>query len=127
MTANKIITKAMSLLGYTNKFGTPDTESYTASYKNSLTYLNECYFELAEIEGETFAEITDLSSEPDISEKACFNVLPFGVAMWIAFNENDGDKYNNMSFLYSQKKAGLVRPPKTVTNSFTTLTIQNGV
>lgn len=112
ITAGKAIETAVILLGYTNRFGEVDGENYSSSYRNALKFLNTVYVELAEIQGKTYTEITELTTNIELDDRVVLDVMVYGLAMWLAKNENDGDNQSYFAAVYSQKRGSVPRQKK---------------
>ncbi len=109
MTAKEIIEQAIILLGYTNRFGTPDGENYAASMRNAIRFLNTVCLDITAINGEPYHEVKSLNDTLPLSDRVASDVAVYGLAMWIAKNENDADNQSIFSGIYSQKRSTVPR------------------
>jgi hypothetical protein len=106
MTASKIIDKAILLLGYDTL---KNTGSISGFEHAALTALNIVYadiFYLYNFKG--FKEITDVSQPVDLNEKAIFDVMPYGVAAFLASSQGDSDNQQFFSQIYNLKRKNLI-------------------
>lgn len=105
MTANDIVTKALKLLGYTDRDG---NEQLTRRIMNKVTEVfNVVYEDLWYISHtEDFEPIKALDDKVDLPNKT-LGVIPFGVAAFIAQSENDGDSQQLWMSIYNRKKSTL--------------------
>lgn len=119
-TAREVIDRAMSLLGYTDNYGGVDTSQYVSTYKKSMPIINTVYMDLKRLEDKSNTldktEITDLDGEIPLSFDSINDCMVYGVAMYLAQTESDGDNQAMFSNIYTQKRKGIPRKSKTVTN-----------
>lgn len=111
-TARQIIDRAMTLLGYTDRYGAPDSEKYAAEYRMGLDITNQLVSDLCRIERIDFVELENVDDTITLSEVSRNDVLPYGVAMYLAKNAGDGTNEGFFATMYSQKRR-LVPCPKT--------------
>jgi hypothetical protein len=102
MTGKEIISKAMVLLGYNDGLGNIDSSRFQVVSKNSL---NLVFADLLGCLGrDDYGDIQDLSKEIDMPKKVLFDVMPYGVAAFIAESIGDGDKQQYFAAMYNQKR-----------------------
>lgn len=108
MTAGDVFRRSMRLLGYTDTLGELDGAAHSESYKRALTFLNQLTAELSLAETGTLPrEMTSLREDVPLSERAVRDVLPYGLAMHLAFVQGDSDKQTLYAALYNQKRVSL--------------------
>lgn len=117
-TVGEVINRAMVLLGYTDQFGTPDSEQYIAMYKRGIDFTNAICTDLARLENKTFKDFISVDDEILLSEVTVNDIVPYGVAMWLAQSDNDGDNQQLFAGLYNAKRATTPRPQRTVTAKY---------
>lgn len=106
MTAKEIYLKAMTMLGYISASGEISGEEEFK--KKGICAVNQIYSDLFFALHKTgFCEIRHSDDEIFLPEKALYDIMPYGVAMLIAQNENDGDNQNLYCDIYSKKRASL--------------------
>ncbi len=110
MTADKVIKRAIEMLGLNDIYGsTGDARLQTAS----LSALNTVYADLFYLKNtDGFQEISDISEPLSLDERTLYNVMPYGVAAYIAQSLGDTDSQQFFSILYNSKR-------KTVVNTST--------
>lgn len=105
MTAAKIIDKAILMLGYN---ALKKTGSISGFEEAALCALNIVYADLYFLyKEENFCEISDASQPVDLPQKALFDVMPYGVAAFIASSQGDNDNQQFYSEIYNLKRKNL--------------------
>ena len=109
MTARGILDRAIRLLGYTDSLG--NTEMSGRINSRAISAINFVYSDLFYLnKKEGFQGITDLKDEIILPEKLLNDVMPYGVAGFIAQGESDGDQQQLFMAIYNKKRLGAVRP-----------------
>lgn len=106
MTANEILNRALTLLGYTDQNG---NEQLTRRIMNkAVTVINTVYEDLWRIcvSGDTFTPIVGLDATIQLKGRA-LEAFPYGVAAFLAQGENDGDQQQLWMSMYNKKRTGL--------------------
>jgi len=107
VTAAKIIDKAILLLGYDTL---KNTGSISGFEQSALTALNTVYadvFYLCNKEG--FQEITDASQPVNMPENVVFDIMPYGVAAFLASSQGDSDNQLFFSRIYNLKRKNILK------------------
>lgn len=108
MTAREIINKAVIMLGYTDGSGNISTD--TQMRRRALTALNLVYSDLYySLGGTEFSPLTTLEDRVNLPERVLNDVVPYGVAAFLAQSESDGDNQQYYIMLYNSKRAALTR------------------
>lgn len=108
MTGKEMKDTALKFLGYTESDGTVSGGAKLET--RALTALNIVYSDLYFcIYNEGYEPLKTLNDEIKLPERVIFNVMPYGVAMYLAQSENDGDSQVLFSALYNQKRAQLTK------------------
>ena len=109
MTAREILDRAMRLLGYTDGLGNPEMSGRINS--RAISAINSVYSDLFYLNKEKgFQAIKDLKDEIFLPERVLNDVMPYGVAGFIAQGESDGDQQQLFMAIYNKKRLGAVRP-----------------
>lgn len=108
MTGQEILKTATELLGYTNANNNLQLTSRITG--KSVAILNLIYSDLWRIcnEGE-FIPIKTVQDDILLPERALNDVMPYGVAGFIAQSEEDGAQQQVWMNMYNQKRASLSR------------------
>ena len=102
MTGKEIISKAMVLLGYNDGLGNTDSSRFQVVSKNALNFV---YADLLGCLGrDDYGDIENLSDKINLPKKVLFDVMPYGVAAFIAESIGDGDKQQYFAAMYNQKR-----------------------
>ena len=108
MTGQQMIEKSEILLGYTASNGNLQLSARITG--KALMIVNQVYSDLWRIcYDEAFIPLENIHSEIALPERVLNDVMPYGVAMFIAQSESDGEQQQMYSFLYNKKRAGLNR------------------
>lgn len=108
MTGEQIIAKAIFLLGYNDMFGNTNDARFQVTAKNALNFIYSDLFYINQTKG--FKEIEGFSDEIELPERALFDVMPYGVAAFIAQAMGDGENQQYFSQLYNLKRKALADP-----------------
>ncbi len=102
MTVKDITEKALTLLGYN------DMNGNTADARFQVTALNAVNFVFADLfyclNDTGFKELGKLSEEIDLPERVLNDVMPYGVASFIAKNVGDGENQQFFAQMYNTKR-----------------------
>ena len=102
MTAKEIIDKAILLLGYNDGLGSTSDERFQIVAKNAV---NMCLADLIYCLGrDDYADISSLSDEINMPKRVLYDVMPYGVATFIAESTGDGDKQQYFASMYNHKR-----------------------
>ena len=108
MTGLKMIETAATMLGYTNINGNLQLNARINS--KSLVTVNQVYSDLWRVCYDIeFVPLKSIHEEIKLPERALNDVMPYGVAMFLAQSESDGDQQQLYSALYNRKRTGLSR------------------
>ena len=103
MTGNEILKKAMELLGYTDSDGSAQLTQRIKS--RALTAINQVYSDLHyALYSTQFAPIEKMSDKIELPPRIFTEVMPYGVASFLAQSESDGDQQQFMVMMYNQKR-----------------------
>ncbi len=107
MIASKIIEKAMKLLGYDIL---QKTGSVTDIDENVITAINTVYADLYYlINKDGFNEITTAQENINLPENALNDIMPYGVASFMASFQGDSDNQQFFSKIYNLKRKSFVK------------------
>lgn len=107
MTAKEMISKAIILLGYSDEQGNTSDSRFQVISKNALNFVYSDLFYCLNSEG--FKEIKALSEEIPLSERVLYDVMPYGVAAFIAESLGDGEKQQFFAAMYNLKRKSVVK------------------
>lgn len=110
MTGQELLEQALYLLNYTNNRGEIDTRNSQELLRRGVPIINAVLADVLPIAGEPIAAIGSLSDTLPVAEEIAAAVMPYGVGMWLAQSEADGDNQQLMSTLYNQKRNAIRRP-----------------
>lgn len=114
-TAREVCDRAFALLGYTDRIGNYDEEKFAPQYRLAVQLCQSILDEIMRVEGKTRTDITSLNDNLPASDTSINLVMPYGVAMLFAQQDNDGTQQQIFSLLYNQKLGLVPKPQKTVT------------
>lgn len=104
MTGNEIYKKALKMLNYT------DAASEKRFLSAAIDIINRVYADLFYIDkSDGFKPIKALSDKIDLNERVLYDVMPYGVAAFLAQSENDGDNQLLYIGIYNEKRTSLSR------------------
>lgn len=108
MTGSEMMKKALVLLGYTDSTGEISGEQRFRS--RAITVLNGVYADLFyAINGTGFVPISHVTDKIELPERVLNDVMPYGVAAFLAQSESDGDQQQTFIALYNAKRASLTK------------------
>ena len=105
MTAKDIISKAIVMLGYNDEQGNTSDSRFQIAAKNALKIVYSDLFYCLNSKG--FEEIKSLTDEIKLPERVLNNVMPYGVASFIAESIGDGEKQQFFTVIYNRKRTQL--------------------
>lgn len=106
MTVNEMYLRALTLLGYVNYDGEISNE-YELK-RQAIAAINQVYAELYFAMGKQDFNVVSSSADViDLPERILYDVMPYGVAMFIAQNQNDGDSQALFAHIYNKKRASI--------------------
>ena len=105
MTGQEAFEQAMGLLGYANGNG---LRNDNALLQRALPILNAVYGDLYYVSEKKnpYKPIVSIAEEVPLPERVTNDCFVYGVAMWLAQSENDGDNQQLFASIYNQKRAG---------------------
>lgn len=108
MKAIEVFENTLKLLGYSDANG---NAQLTQRIRNrAVVAINAVYSDLFRIEGQgEFKAIKSLDEELELPQNVLTDIFPFGLAMFIAQNENDGDQQQFYASLYNSKRTLLTK------------------
>lgn len=110
MTAGRIISKALTLLGYGDILGSTADSRFQVISKSALNSIYSDLFYRMYDKG--FKEVASLSDKILLPERVLNDVLPYGVAAFIAESLGDGDKQTYFINIYNLKRRSVTRQLK---------------
>ena len=109
MTVEELLRQALYLLNYTNNRGEIDTRNSEELIRRGVPIVNAVLADVLPIAGEPVSAIGTLEDTLPVSEDTAVRVMVYGVAMWLAQSEADGDNQQLMASIYSQKRNAIRR------------------
>ena len=106
MTAKEIINKAITLLGYNDINGNTGDARLQAASLGAVNTVYSDLFYLNKKEG--FQTISDAEQIISLDERTLNNVMPYGVAAYIAQSIGDTDSQQFFSIIYNQKRKTVI-------------------
>lgn len=108
MTGLSAFQTALSLLGYTDATGDPDSLRAAEAYKEGLTAVRQITDELVTAQtGHTLPPVASLRQELPLDDYAARQVLPYGIAWMLAAARGDGDNQALYAALYDRKRTAV--------------------
>lgn len=121
MIAKNIIDKAMALLGYADMEGNTDSARFQLT---SITAVNAIYSDLYYLNNKTdFKPITSANDSVNLEERVLNDVMPYGVASFIAQNMGDTVNQQFYSQMYNLKRKA-VSAQGTITDTLPAVEIE---
>lgn len=106
MTFNEAWERALTLLGYTNSYGISGNSTLS---QRKLAALSAVYSELFYLCGKSGEPKVELDAQIDLPPIVVNDCFVYGVAMWVAQTESDGDNQALYANIYTQKRAQCTR------------------
>ena len=108
MTGNEMMKMALTVLGYTDSTGEISGDQRFRS--RALTVLNGVYSDLFYIKHrDGFIPLKNTTDNIVLPERELNDVMPYGVAAFLAQSESDGDQQQTFILLYNSKRAALTQ------------------
>lgn len=121
MTVSNIIEKAMTLLGYADMEGNTDFARFQLT---SITAVNAIYSDLYYLnKKEGFKPVASANDSVNLEERVLNDVMPYGVASFIAQNMGDTVNQQFYSQMYNLKRK-TVSAQSTITDALPTVEIE---
>lgn len=106
MTGAEVLDRALRLLGYTDSLG--NTEMNGRIKSRALAAVNAVYSDLFYLlRGCGFTALRELKDELLLPERVLHDVMPYGVAAFLAQGESDGDQQQYFMLFYNNKRLGV--------------------
>lgn len=103
MTGLNMFDRVMLLLGYSGANG--EISGKDELLTRGLAAINQIYSDLLYIGGsDDFSPLLTINDEINLPPRALYDVMPYGVAMFLAAAEGDGDNQQIFSSLYNSKR-----------------------
>lgn len=109
MTGEELLRQALYLLNYTNNRGEIDTRNSEELIRRGVPIINAVLADVLPIAGEPVSAIGTLEDTLPVAEDTAVRVMVYGVAMWLAQSEADGDNQQLMASIYNQKRNAIRR------------------
>lgn len=109
MTGEELLRQALYLLNYTNNRGEIDTRNSEELIRRGVPIVNAVLADVLPIAGEPVSAIGTLEDTLPVAEDTAVRVMVYGVAMWLAQSEADGDNQQLMASIYNQKRNAIRR------------------
>ena len=102
MTVKEVIAKSMILLGYNDEQNTSTNARFNVTARNAVNFVfADILFCLGRND---YSDIKDLSEELQLPARVVYDVMPYGVAAYIAESIGDGDKQQYFASMYNIKR-----------------------
>lgn len=106
MTGTEVLDKALRLLGYTDSLGAPENSGRIKS--RAVAAVNAVYSDLFYLLHDCgFTALRELKDEICLPERVVQDVMPYGVAAFLAQGESDGDQQQYFMLFYNNKRLGV--------------------
>lgn len=110
-TGNDVFNRSMLLLGYTGVDGAVNGAQSAELFRRELDILNQVLADLWPLErDDDFIPMTSVNADIPLSAAAVENVMPYGVAMFLAQADGDGANQQFYASLYQQKRNAVKKP-----------------
>ena len=116
MTGQQMFDKSMILLGYSGVHN--EIAGKDELLTRGLAFINQIYSDLHYASNTTdFILLNNINDEINLPTRVLYDVMPYGVAMFLAQAEGDGDNNQIFAALYNQKRWSVKAPSKTIIDS----------
>ena len=106
MTGLNMFVKVMLMLGYSGANG--EISGNEELLSRGLMAINQIYSDLIYVGGgDDFTPMLDMSEEINLPPRALYDVMPYGVAMFLAASEGDVDNQQIFTELYNRKRVSV--------------------
>lgn len=113
MTGQEILEQALQLLHYTDADGQPENRFQADSGRIGLAAVNQIYADIWFVERQApFVPLDGLQERVDLCSRSVYEVMPLGVAMWIAQAEGDSARQGMLADAYNQKRMQVAAPAR---------------
>lgn len=113
MTGQEVLEQALQLLHYTDGDGQPESQFRADTERQGLAAVNQVYADVWFVEKqEAFTPLLRLTDPLALSDRGCREVMPLGVAMWLAQAEGDAAQQAVLAEAYSQKRSQCGAPDR---------------
>lgn len=112
-TGNDVFRRAMSLLGYTGADGAVNGAQSAELFRRGLNIVNQVMADIWPLERKELhiSRFPTSTTIFPLSQHAVESAILYGVAMFLAQSEGDGENQQFYSSLYQQKRNAVKRPP----------------
>ena len=117
MTGQQAVREAMKLLGYTDVAGEIDSTQYAELQKRVGVMVTQLVAELSLDESGRMTVPDAWYDELPLSEQTARCVLPYGIAMWLAASQGDGDRQQLFAALYDRRRVSVCRREERVVDT----------
>lgn len=108
MTGNEMLKRALTLLGYCDAEGNVAGEQRMKL--RALSVINTVYSDLFyALYDKGFEPLISLTQTIELPERILADVMPYGVASFLALGESDGDNQQLYTVLYNRKRGAINR------------------
>jgi hypothetical protein len=110
MTGNEILKQAYVLLNYTDANGNINAGNNANLSKRALPIINQVYADLWQprVANAKFEALTSTNQPLDLDDYVAINIMPYGVAMFLAQSDGDADNQAIYSNIYNQRRCASV-------------------
>ena len=106
MTGLNMLSKVMVMLGYSGANGEIGVKDELLT--RGLMAINQIYSDLLYIGGgDGSNQLLNINDEIELPPRALYDVMPYGVAMFLAASEGDGDNQQIFAELYNRKRVSV--------------------
>lgn len=109
MTGEQVFERALVLINYTGPNGEVSRRQNTELYKRAVPVLNQVLADVQHVSGGEFVQIEDIDQELPVSDDVAMRVMPYGVAMFVAQSEGDGDNQQLMAQQFNALRGSVPR------------------
>lgn len=111
-TGNDVFRRAISLLGYTGADGAVNGAQSAELFRRGLNIVNQVMADIWPLERkDAYIPLSNINDDIPLSQYAVESTMLYGVAMFLAQSEEDGENQQFYSSLYQQKRNAVKRPP----------------
>lgn len=118
VTGKDVISRALLLMGYTNSYGEVDPSNDAALWRRATECVRQVYNDLqrAERRGDFDERLLQMDQPVPLSPETVRDVMPYGVAMFLAQSEGDCDSQALMAEMYNRKRVSVRKPRERIRN-----------
>jgi len=109
VTGRDVVGRALLLMGYTNAYGEIDVQNDAEIWKRGQNAVQQIFDDLQRLEhpGEFIRSPLTMDEPIPLGYIAVQDIMPYGVAMFLAQSEGDGDTQVMFAQIYNRKRAGI--------------------